>query len=104
MYELCLEYGTFPISLVSDESADLHAVPDFLSEDADLVQRLTEMNELFHSLIVEIEGSLDYIGRETPEKIQELHRLFDELAAITKKNTAMSASKPFIWTNTIEPV
>ena len=54
------------------------------------------MNELFHSLIVEIEGSLDYIGRETPEKIQELHRLFDELAAITKKNTAMSASKTFI--------
>lgn len=85
MYELCLEYGTFPISLVSDESADLQAVPDFLSEDADLVQRLSEMNELFHSLFVEIEGSLDYIGRETPEKIQELHRLFDELAALVKE-------------------
>ena len=43
------------------------------------------MNELFHSLIVEIEGSLDYIGRETPEKIQELHRLFDELAALVNE-------------------
>lgn len=85
MYELCLEYGTFPISLVSDESADLQAVPDFLSEDADLVQRLSEMNELFHSLFVEIEGSLDYIGRETPEKIQELHRLFDELSALVNE-------------------
>lgn len=76
MYELCLEYGTFPISLVSDDGADLQAVPDFLADDAELVQRLTEMNNLFHSLFVEIEGSLDYIGRETPEK----HSLFKDIA------------------------
>lgn len=85
MYELCLEYGTFPISLVSDEAADLQAVPDFLSDDDELVQRLTEMNEIFHSLFVEIEGNLDFIGRETPEKIQSLQALFDELAAIVKE-------------------
>ena len=43
------------------------------------------MNELFHSLFVEIEGNLDFIGRETPEKIQSLQALFDELAAIVKE-------------------
>ncbi len=80
MYELCLEYGTFPISLISDDGADLQAVPDFLADDAELVQRLTEMNDLFHSLFVEIEGSLDYIGRETPEKVELLHSLFKDIA------------------------
>ncbi len=85
MYELCLEYGTFPISLISDDTADLQAVPDFLSDDAELVHRLTEMNDLFHSLFVEIEGNLDFIGRETPDKIQQLHALFDELAAIVQE-------------------
>ncbi|MGT2811727.1 hypothetical protein [Streptococcus minor] len=95
MYELCLEYGTFPISLDSNDALDLQAVPDFLLGDTELVAKLTEMNDLFHSLFIEIEGSLDYVGRETPEKVQTLHKLFDEVATVVKDKYEQVRIEPF---------
>jgi hypothetical protein len=84
MYELCLEYGTFPVSLTSDDATDLQAIPEFLIGETELINKLHKMNELFHSLFIEIEGNLDYIGRESPEKVESLRSLFDEVALTFK--------------------
>lgn len=84
MYELCLEYGTFPISLTADDATDLKSVPAFLAEDSEFVEKLHKMNDLFHSLFVEIEGDIDFIGRETPEKIENLRGLYNEIAEVVK--------------------
>ncbi|MGT2910805.1 hypothetical protein ACVR1I_03695 [Streptococcus cameli] len=79
MYELCLEYGTFPISLKTDDFADSQSIPDFLQKEPELLADLMTINAQFHSLFIEIEGNLDFIGRDEPEKISQLKVAYQEI-------------------------
>lgn len=80
MYELCLEYGYFPVKEVGQVIPDPTIIPDFLKEDNDMVTRLTAINELFHQLFSTIECKFDYIGGQFPEILDQIRPLYAQLA------------------------
>lgn len=43
-YELCLEYGTFPLKEIGDYVIDDQNPPSFIADDQVLVNKLTVMN------------------------------------------------------------
>ena len=53
-YELCLEYGTYPLSRVYAYWGEDQNPPTFIQEDRLLCHKLETMNHLFHDLFVTI--------------------------------------------------
>lgn len=80
MYEFCLEYGCFPVKKRDDFADHRTTIPDFLKEDQELVAQLEEINQLFHELFITIECRFDYIGKQFPDKIEQIHILYDHIA------------------------
>lgn len=80
MYEFVLEYGSFPVKLIDGFADSRKEIPDFLEEDGEMIARLNEINELFHQLFLTIECKFDYIGKQFPEKIEQLRELYHTLA------------------------
>lgn len=46
-YELCLEYGTYPLSLVDAALGEDQNPPEFIQDDQVLLNKLDIMNQLF---------------------------------------------------------
>lgn len=80
MYEFVLEYGSFPVKLSDGFVNNRSEIPDFLKEDEEMIARLNEINELFHQLFLTIECKFDYIGKQFPDKIEQLRALYHPLA------------------------
>ncbi|HEM2814864.1 TPA: hypothetical protein U0620_000582 [Streptococcus suis] len=80
MYEFVLEYGSFPVKVIDDFVNNRSEIPDFLKEDEEMIARLNEINELFHQLFLTIECKFDYIGKQYPDKIEQLRTLYYPLA------------------------
>ena len=80
MYEFVLEYGSFPVKLIDGFVDNRIEIPDFLKDDEEMIQRLTDINSLFHQLFHTVECKFDYIGKQFPDKIEELHKLYHPLA------------------------
>ncbi|WP_253363009.1 hypothetical protein [Streptococcus gallinaceus] len=80
VYEFCLEYGTFPVKERNGFFLTKETIPEFMKNDTDLIDRLQEMNSLFHELFMVVECKFDYIGGESPEKIDQLRPLYAELS------------------------
>lgn len=80
MYEFVLEYGSFPVKLIDSFVDNRTEIPDFLAEDEEMITRLNEINELFHQLFHTVECKFDYIGKQFPDKIEELRALYHPLA------------------------
>ncbi|HGA1060336.1 TPA: hypothetical protein ACGQ3O_002172 [Streptococcus agalactiae] len=49
-YELCLEYGTYPLRPVDAWADEINTAPAFITEDKKLLELLEEVNTLFHEL------------------------------------------------------
>lgn len=81
MYEFVLEYGSFPVKLIDGFVDNRTDIPDFLKEDEEMIARLHSINELFHQLFHTIECKFDYIGKQFPDKIEDLRELYHPLAA-----------------------
>lgn len=81
MYEFVLEYGSFPVKLIDGFVDNRKDIPDFLKEDEEMISRLNDINELFHELFHTIECKFDYIGKQFPDKIEQLRELYHPLAA-----------------------
>ncbi|WP_024394159.1 hypothetical protein [Streptococcus suis] len=77
---ICLEYGSFPVKLIDGFVNNRSEIPDFLKEDEEMIARLNEINELFHQLFLTIECKFDYIGKQFPDKIEQLRELYHPLA------------------------
>lgn len=75
-YELCLEYGTYPLSRVDAYWGEDQNPPTFIQEDRLLCHKLETMNHLFHDLFVTIESQFHYVGFNMPEKRAYQIRLF----------------------------
>ncbi|KGE58964.1 hypothetical protein SPYSS1447_0829 [Streptococcus pyogenes SS1447] len=60
-YELCLEYGTYPLSRVDAYWGEDQNPPTFIQEDRLLCHKLETMNHLFHDLFVTIESQFHYM-------------------------------------------
>lgn len=84
-YELCLEYGTYPLTFVDAYLGQDQEAPDFISEDAELIEKIDTMNELFHELFLTIECQFHYIGSEYPEKRAQIKDLYQEVTEILKQ-------------------
>ncbi|HEL2042739.1 TPA: hypothetical protein TY403_002152 [Streptococcus suis] len=80
MYEFVLEYGSFPVKLIDGFVNNRSEIPDFLKKDEEMIARLNEINELFHQLFLTIECKFDYIGKQFPDKIEQLRTLYHPLA------------------------
>lgn len=78
IYEVCLEYGSFPVKERNGFFYERQEVPDFLKNDTALVEKLTKMNDLFHELFLTVECKFDYIGGQFPDKIEEIRALYEE--------------------------
>ncbi|MFC5630425.1 MULTISPECIES: hypothetical protein [Streptococcus] len=79
-YELCLEYGTYPLTPKDAYADERKAIPDFIQNDHELLDKLERMNDLFHQLFLTIECQFHYIGSDQPEKIAEVKALYEEIA------------------------
>ncbi|MGT2742002.1 hypothetical protein [Streptococcus plurextorum] len=85
-YELCLEYGTYPLTPQDAFAEERKSIPDFIQEDHQLLALLEEMNRLFHELFLTIECQFHYIGSEYPEKIAKIRTLYDQTAEYLSTN------------------
>ena len=87
-----------------------------LSKKTDIGNRISDMNKeganihwIQNPIKTGIESREDY-EKNNRKKMKHLKKFKNSTASSmswlpsSTKNTAMSASKPFIWTNTIEPV
>ncbi|HGY5365968.1 TPA: hypothetical protein ACNYDY_000402 [Streptococcus pyogenes] len=83
-YELCLEYGTYPLSRVDAYWGEDQNPPTFIQEDRLLCHKLETMNHLFHDLFVTIESQFHYVGFNMPEKRAQIRILYQEVATILK--------------------
>lgn len=80
MYEFVLEYGSFPVKLIDGFVDNRVEIPEWLEGDEEMIARLHAINELFHQLFLTIECKFDYIGKQFPEKIEQLRALYHPLA------------------------
>ncbi|MEG3312171.1 hypothetical protein RFL03_00430 [Streptococcus parasuis] len=80
MYEFVLEYGSFPVKLIDGFVDSRKEIPYFLIDDQEMIDRLNAINELFHQLFLTIECKFDYIGKQFPDKIEQLRALYHPLA------------------------
>ncbi len=71
---------SFPVKLIDGFVNNRSEIPDFLKEDEEMIARLNEINELFHQLFLTIECKFDYIGKQFPDKIEQLRELYHPLA------------------------
>ncbi|EHI68659.1 hypothetical protein ACVRY7_04625 [Streptococcus ictaluri] len=97
-YELCLEYGTYPLTLADAQFLDERGIPDFIKEDQVLLNKLEVMNKFFHELFLTIECQFHYVGFDFPEKRQAIKVLYDEVSQLlTEKYPQMDIHiEPFL--------
>ena len=77
---ICPRIRLFPVKLSDGFVNNRSEIPDFLKEDEEMTARLNEINELFHQLFLTIECKFDYIGKQFPDKIEQLRVLYHPLA------------------------
>lgn len=87
-YELCLEYGTYPLTVVDAQLGEDNEIPEFIQNDKALLEKLEKLNTLFHELFLTIECQFHYIGHEYPEKRQAIKDLYQEVVNDLKENYA----------------
>lgn len=87
-YELCLEYGTYPLTVEDAQLDQDNEIPDFIKKDQDLLDKLEHVNILFHELFLTIECQFHYIGHDYPEKRQEIAKLYDDIITTLQNNYA----------------
>ncbi|HGI1978944.1 TPA: hypothetical protein ACJRUO_000843 [Streptococcus agalactiae] len=75
-YELCLEYGTYPLRPVDVWADEINTAPAFITEDKKLLELLEEVNTLFHELFLTIECSFHYIGHDFPAKRAKITQIY----------------------------
>ncbi|HFI0083057.1 TPA: hypothetical protein ACGOR9_000679 [Streptococcus suis] len=80
MYEFVLEYGSFPVKLIDGFVDNRVEIPEWLEGDEEMIARLHAINELFHQLFHTVECKFDYIGKQFPDKIEQLRELYHPLA------------------------
>lgn len=85
-YELCLEYGTYPLTIADAQFGQDTVIPDFIKEDHLLLSKLEKMNKLFHELFLTIECQFHYVGYDKPEKRQEIKKLYAEVSQYLQEN------------------
>ncbi|MFC3929092.1 hypothetical protein ACVR05_03875 [Streptococcus caprae] len=98
-YELCLEYGSYPLKPIDALLDQRKTAPFFLKEDTALLEKIEEMNTLFHELFLTIECQFHYIGPQFPEKIERLRGLYADVAQDIKDKYADQEAikiEPFI--------
>lgn len=78
-YELCLEYGTYPLTPKNAFADDRNRIPDFIKNDKQLLEKLEKINSLFHELFLTIECQFHYIGSQFPEKIAIIKALYEDI-------------------------
>ncbi|KGR72737.1 hypothetical protein ACVRWQ_02655 [Streptococcus phocae subsp. salmonis] len=79
-YELCLEYGTYPLTVSNALLGQDNEVPEFIQHDQPLLDQLELMNSLFHDLFLTIECQFHYVGFEFPEKRHRIKSLYEEVS------------------------
>lgn len=80
LYELSLEYGSYPVKEINGFLDNRREIPDFLKNNPELTEKIKTMNTLFHELFLTIECTFHYIGHEFPEKIAVIKQLYHEVA------------------------
>lgn len=84
MYELCLEFGVFPVQEKGGDNdpflSGSKSIPTFLQDNPDMIARLEEVNALFHQLFCTIECTFYYIGVEHPDIVAKVRELYDSIA------------------------
>ncbi|MFU2164145.1 hypothetical protein ACMZ6Z_04995 [Streptococcus pluranimalium] len=79
-YELCLEYGTYPLK---DRLADLdegNEAPDFIKENTLLMAQLDQLNAHFHQLFLVIESQFFFVGHDNPEVLALVKQEYKDIA------------------------
>lgn len=84
-YELCLEYGTYPLTIENAQFEQDTEIPEFIKGDQDLLEKLDTVNKLFHELFLTIECQFHYVGFEYPEKRAKIAELYDEIISNLKE-------------------
>lgn len=79
-YELSLEYGSFPVKVVDAFMSERQTAPEFLQDNTALLNKLEEMNALFHELFLTIECTFHYVGSNFPDKIEQLRIMYQDVA------------------------
>ncbi|MGT2895591.1 hypothetical protein ACVRZR_04325 [Streptococcus entericus] len=79
-YELSLEYGSFPVKVVDAFATERKEAPSFLQGNTELLEKLEQMNALFHELFLTIECTFHYVGSNFPDKIATLRQMYDDIA------------------------
>ncbi|MGT2887152.1 hypothetical protein N1495_04275 [Streptococcus didelphis] len=85
-YELCLEYGTYPLTVPDAQLGEDNQLPAFIQDDQWLLDKLEEVNGLFHQLFLIIESQFHYVGHEFPEKRARINELYDAIISHLQKN------------------
>lgn len=85
-YELCLEYGTYPLTVKDPFLGQDQELPDVFQKDQKLVDMLDLINDLFHELFLTIECQFHYIGHEFPEKRAKIVSLYQEIVEYLKEH------------------
>ncbi|MGT2932896.1 hypothetical protein [Streptococcus catagoni] len=78
-YELCLEYGTYPLTVTDAQLGEDKQIPEFIKEDQELLDKLDKLNTLFHDLFLTIESQFHYVGHNFPEKRQEIEQVYSQV-------------------------
>lgn len=79
-YELSLEYGSYPVKTTDAFLVERQQAPEFLAGNQALLDKIDEMNRLFHELFLTIECTFHYVGSQSPDKIATIKTLYDEVA------------------------
>ncbi|WP_205015570.1 hypothetical protein [Streptococcus porcinus] len=87
-YELCLEYGTYPLTVLNAQLDEDNVIPTFIKGNQPLLDKLDRVNTLFHELFLTIECQFHYIGHEFPEKRQTITQLYGEIVQELQENYA----------------
>lgn len=85
-YELCLEYGTYPLTVKDPFLGQDQELPDVFQKDQKLVDMLDLINDLFHELFLTIECQFHYIGHEFPEKRAKIASFYQEIIEYLKEH------------------
>lgn len=85
-YELCLEYGTYPLTVLDAQFGEDNEIPDFIKDDTVLLDKLELMNTLFHELFLTIECQFHYVGFDQPEKRQKIKEMYLEISQYLKEH------------------
>lgn len=85
-YELCLEYGTYPLKLRNAQDQSETSPPDFILNNPEIVAKLDLLNHHFHQLFLVIECQFFFVGHDKPEIRDLVKTEYEEIAKLLVKH------------------